>query len=95
MGLFKTEEEKEQKKQEKEQKLLAKYGLDQLTDQKDIESVRNIASELAGTGLMELGTTLSFGAKAEDLIQISCQKAMVEQNFMIIRKLCEISEKLK
>lgn len=95
MGLFKTEEEKDLKQQEKEQKLLAKYGLDELTNPKDIQAVRNITNELMGSGLMDFGAKLSFGSKAEDIVQMSCQKAIVEQNFMIIRKLCEISEKLK
>lgn len=79
----------------KEQKLMEKYGLDSITNEKDIKSLKEITSQLFGTGIMDLGAKLNFGAKTEDILQISYQKAIVEQNFMIIRKLCEISEKLK
>ena len=79
----------------KEQKLIEKYGLDSITNEKDVESLRVITNELAGSGFLDMGTKLSFGTKPEELLKISYQRALVEQNFMIIRKLCEISEKLK
>lgn len=88
MGLFKTPEEKEKE-------LLARYGLDGLTNPKDVESVKSIASNLVGAGLMDAGMKIGMGAKVEDQLQVMYQKAIMEQNFIIIRKLCEISEKLK
>lgn len=88
MGLFKTPEEKEKA-------LLEKYGLDGLSNPKDVESVKSIASNLVGSGLMDAGMRIGMGAKVEDQLQVMYQKAIMEQNFIIIRKLCEISEKLK
>lgn len=95
MGLFKTEDEKQQAQAEKEMKLLAKYGLDTLTNPKDIESVKRISNELIGSGMMEAGVKLSMAAKPEEQLQVTYQRTIMEQNFLIIRKLCEISEKLK
>ena len=94
MGLFESPEEKQRKQAEKEEKLLAKYGLTGLTGE-DLASVKTIANELMGTGLMEAGTALTFSTKTEDRLQICYQRALVEQNWIIIRKLCEISDKLK
>ena len=88
MGLFKTPDEKEKA-------LLEKYGLDELSNPKDVESVKSIASNLVGAGLMDAGMKIGMGAKVEDQLQVMYQKAIMEQNFIIIRKLCEISEKLK
>ena len=88
MGLFKTPEEKEKE-------LLTRYGLDGLTNPKDVESVKSIASNLVGAGLMDAGMKIGMSAKVEDQLQVMYQKAIMEQNFIIIRKLCEISEKLK
>lgn len=93
MALFKSEKEKAAAAAEKEQKLLAKYNMDQLKDPIDIESVRLIASEMAGSGLMEAGIKLSF-AKPEVQLPISYQRCLMEQNFIIIRQLDKISTQL-
>ena len=45
-------------KADKEMEMLAKYGLDQLNDPADIQSVKKIVSELVGTGMMEAGMKL-------------------------------------
>lgn len=95
MALFKSAEEKAAKAAEKEQKLLEKYNLTALSDPEDIESVRKIVSELVGTGLIELGATLG-GGNDRDLqkLQVYYQRAIVEQNFIIIRQLDKISKAL-
>lgn len=59
------------------------------------ESMRNIVGELRGTGLLELG--LSFGAGNDRDIQknqMYYQRAILEQNFIIIRQLDRISKLL-
>lgn len=95
MGLFDGQKEtKEEKQKRKEQELLQKYRLDSLTDPKDIASVRTIASELLGTGLMESGMTLSFGGKPEDKLTVYYLRAIMEQNFIMIRQLDKISNLL-
>lgn len=79
--------------EEKEQKLLEKYGVANLNDPEDIESVKKIASEMVGAGLMETGLKLSM-AKAEVQLPISYQRTIMEQNFIIIRQLDKIAKLL-
>ena len=74
--------------------MLEKYNLTALTDPDDIESVRKIISELSGTGLMEMGATLGGGSEKDILkIQMYYLRAIVEQNFIIIRQLDKIANK--
>lgn len=92
MGLFASKEEKEVKKIEKLQAIAAKYHLDGINP-KDLESIQSINSELLGTGMMEFGTLLS--GKAEDNVKIAYLNTLIQQNWIIIRQLDEISKKLK
>lgn len=95
MALFKSAEEKAAKAAEKEQKLLEKYNLTALSDPEDIESVRKIVTELVGTGISEVGLALSGGNEKEYMrLQMNFQRAIVEQNFIIIRQLDKISKAL-
>lgn len=95
MALFKSAEEKAAKAAEKEQKLLEKYNLTALSNPEDIESVRKIVSELVGTGISEVGLALSGGNEKEYMrLQMNFQRAIVEQNFIIIRQLDKISKAL-
>ena len=93
MALF-NKESKEAKQEEKTQKLLQKYGLEDLADPRDVESVRQIATELTGTGLMELGMALGGGSEKDFLkTQMQYERAIVEQNFIIIRLLDKLAKK--
>lgn len=94
MALFKSAEEKEERRINKEQALMDKYGVGSLSDPADRESVKRIANELLGSGWMETGLKLSF-AKAEIQLPISLQRAMMEQNFIIIRQLDRIAKMLE
>jgi hypothetical protein len=85
-------ETKEEKRARLEQELLEKYGLQELSDPQDIASVRKIAQELTGTSLMETGMALSIGSAA-DTVEVSYLRALVEQNFIIIRQLDRIAKK--
>ena len=88
MALFKSAEEKEQIKEEKTVQMLRKYGLENLSDPRDVESVKKIVSELTGTGLMEAGIALGGGNEKDILkTQMLYERAIVEQNFIIIRLL--------
>lgn len=94
MGLFKSEEEKQQAKDEKVQKLLDKYELNNLS--KDyVNAVQQINSELAGSGLTEFGALLSKDTNASLRVQTQFLNALVQQNWIIIRQLNEINQKLK
>ena len=79
-------------KEDKEQKFMKKWGLDGLTDPRDIASVKEIAIELAGTGLMETGMKLSM-ANSIDQLKVSYLRTIMEQNFIIIRQLDKIASK--
>ena len=93
MALFKTAEEKAQIAADKEQRMLEKYGLSSLQNQEDVNSVRKIVQELTGTGLIEFGATLGGGG--EQKVQMYYQRAMLEQNFIIIRQLDRIAALLE
>lgn len=91
MGLFKGKEEKETQKLEKLNMKMAQYGLQNLS-QEDKEKVEKILLGLMGNGLIEFGTILS--GKPEDVAKLSYLGALVEQNWLIIKLLNEIKEKL-
>lgn len=75
--------------------VLRKYGLEELQNPNDIESVKNIVTELSGTGLMELGITLGAGSDRDiQKNQLYYQRALIEQNFIIIRQLDRIAKLL-
>lgn len=92
MGLFNTNNEtKEEKQKRKMQETLNKYELNNL-DSKYANAVNNISLALAGNNLIELGSTL--GMTSAENLTTSYLKAIVEQNFIMIRQLDEISKKL-
>lgn len=93
MALFKSADEKAEEQAKKERKLLKKYGLESLSDPQDLESVKKIAQELLGTGLSESGLKLSM-TKPEITVPISYQRAIMEQNFIMIRQLDRIAQLL-
>ena len=97
MGVFKSKEEKEaQKAAEREamtKVLLAKYGLESLTDPADIEAIKNISLELSGTGAMEFGSMLAGSEKDWLQLQTYYMRAIMDQNFLIIRLLSQIRDR--
>ena len=80
---------------DKMQKVLAKYGLEDLNDERDYAAVQQIARELLGSGLMDAGVRLSMFTKTTDQLQIIYQRAIVEQNWIIIRQLDRIARGLE
>ena len=92
MALFKSAEEKQQIQEQKELKALQQYGLDELSDSEDREQARKIISDLLGTGMMETGMKLAM-AKAEDALPVYYLRAILEQNFIIIRQLDRLGRK--
>lgn len=93
MALFGSKEDKAAQAAEKEKALLQKYGVEMLYDTQAAECLKRIARELAGTGLMEAGVKLSMAAKPEDQLTVSYLRAIVEQNFLIIRLLDALAER--
>ena len=93
MGLFKSQEQKQAEREEKLNNIMAKYELNDLED-KYKNAVSNINSELAGTGMMELGNMLSFDEKTAARLNTYYMNALIQQNWIIIRQLDEINKKL-
>ena len=93
MALFgaKEKETREDKIARRTKELLDRYGLSDISP-RDIESVKSICTALQGNGMIEFGTTLS--GKAEDVAKLSYLRALVEQNWIIIRQLDRISKSL-
>lgn len=94
MGLFKSKEEKQQILEEKTKKVLEKYELTDLSN-KYINAVKNINSELAGSGLSEFGNLLAPDQNTSLRIQTQLLNAIVQQNWIIIRQLNDINKKLE
>ena len=90
MALFNSES-KEDKKARKAQELLEKYGLQELSDARDLASVKSIAANLAGSNLISFGATLQ--GKTEDVAKMSLLQAIIDQNWIIIRQLDKLNQK--
>ena len=93
MGLFKSQEEKQQILEEKTKKVLEKYELTNLSEEYT-NAIKNINSELAGSGLSELGNLLAPDSATSARVQTQFLNAIVQQNWIIIRQLNDISKKL-
>ena len=72
---------------------MSRYGLQELNDDRDYESVQNIATNLMGNKLIEIGSALQ--GNGADAAKMSYLNAIVEQNFIIIRQLDRIARKLE
>ena len=92
MALFNSKENKEDKKQQEINNFMEKYQLDEIDD-KDLVIIKKIATDLIGNNLLKAGMVLSF-AKAEEQAKISYLSALVNQNWIMIRQLNNISNKL-
>ncbi len=93
MGFFKSEEEKQAEREEKLNKVMSKYELNELED-KYKNAVKSINAELSGTGMMEFGNMISFDEKTAARINTYYLNALIQQNWIIIRQLNDISKKL-
>lgn len=92
MALFGGKEQKEDKAARKEREMLEKYGLTDI-DPKDIEQIKSITTALVGNKMIEMGTALS--GSGVDAAKMSYLRALVEQNWIIIRQLDRISKTLE
>ena len=84
---------KEEKQQEQLDKLMEKYNLYEL-DPKDLETVKNIANDLAGNGLLKAGMALSF-TNGADQAKVTYLSALVEQNWLIINQLSRLNKNIE
>lgn len=81
---------KEEKNEEKVQKLMAKYHLENISP-KYADQVKEIAADLAGNKMIEVGTLLQ--GNGVDSAKMSYLSAIMKQNFIIIQLLDEIAKK--
>jgi hypothetical protein len=81
------------KQEQKVQMMLQRYGLQDLSDPRDIQAVRNIATSLSGNKLIEVGTLLQ--GNGVDPAKLSYLNAIMEQNFIIIRQLDKLTKLLE
>ena len=90
---FLNGESKEDKKERKAQALLARYGLEDLKDDRDYNTVQEIAYDLMGNKIIQLGAALQ--GNSADAAKMSYLHAILETNFIMIRQLDRIAEELK
>lgn len=88
MGLF---GESEEKREQMIQSMMAQYGLEDLTDPKDIQCVQDIAYDLYEHGMIDFASR--FHGKGTDAAQLAYLNAIMQQNFIIIRLLDKIANK--
>ena len=81
------------KREQKTQALMQKYGLEDLSDPRDKQAVQNIATNLMGNKLIELGAALQ--GNGADAAKMSYLNAIMEQNFIMIRQLDRIAKSLE
>lgn len=93
MGLFGNSNNNEAKKEEKARALLEKYGLQELSDPRDIESLKNISYDIVGSKLIETGLILQ--GNTTDSAKLSYLSAIMQQNFIMIRQLDRIAKALE
>ncbi len=89
-------ETKEEKQERKQQEMLAEFGLNELSDQKDIDSVLRISLEMNGTNLSEFDAAIGKANERDFAkMQMHFQRAIIEQNFIMIRQLDRIAKLLE
>ena len=89
MGLFGNDEKREQKAHA----LLAKYGLEDLSDTRDLSAVKQISYDLMGNKMIELGTVMQ--GNSADVAKMTYLSAIMQQNFIIIRQLDRLNRNLE
>ena len=89
MALF-NKETKEEKQSRKLQELMDKYGLENVSDPMTAKALQDIATTMTSSNFMTVGAALT--GKAEDVAKISCLRAIIEQNFIIIRQLDKLTK---
>lgn len=85
--MFSSKESRDSKNQQKLDELMEQYNLEGLS-QEDKEAAKAITQMLWGAGLIRLGS------RPADSANIGMLQALVEQNWLIIKLLNELNEKL-
>lgn len=89
MALF-NKESKDEKQAQKMQEIMSRYGLDNINDPLTAHALRNIATTMTTSNMMSFSAGLT--GKSEDMAKIDCLRAIIEQNFIIIRQLDKLTK---
>ena len=84
MAIF-NKETKEEKQQARAERLLDRYGLESVSDESTIKALENITRTLSANKFLDVGVALS--GTGPDLTKQTYLRALVEQNFIIIKQL--------
>lgn len=84
---------KDVKREQKTRQILEKYGLQGLSDPKDQQAVYNLAYEMSGSALESVGLLLQ--GNSADSAKLDALRALMEQNFIMIRQLDRITKLLE
>ena len=84
MALF-NKETKEEKRERKANELLARYGLENVSDPQTLDALEKITRTMAANKFVDVGTAMA--GTAQDMAKLTYLRAIVEQNFIIIRQL--------
>lgn len=84
---------KDAKREQKTREILERYGLQGLSDPKDQQAVYNLAYEMSGSALESVG--LLIQGNSVDSSKLYAMRALMEQNFIIIRQLDRITKLLE
>lgn len=90
MALF-NKESKEEKQQQKAEELLSRYGLDHLNDELCKIDCLEVIQGLAANKFIDVGVALA--GSGPDLAKQTYLRALVEQNFLIIKQLDRLLSK--
>lgn len=80
-----------QKEDADTKKFLEKYNLNSI-DKKDLDTLRRINAKLKGSEMSRAGAALSL--KGGEAASLSFQSVLVDQNWMIIKQLSDLNNKL-
>ena len=81
----------EERREQMTQEMMMQYGLDDLSDPIDKQSVQNIADDLYEHGMIDFGS--KYHGAGTDAVKLSYLNAIMQQNFIIIRLLDKIANK--
>lgn len=92
MDIFNNEDTKQDKQQNKLEEYKKKFNLESLNEE-DLETFKKISNRLLSGNLIELDSWFSRAPVVEQ-VKANYLITLVEQNWLIIKKLDEISNKL-
>lgn len=91
--MFGNGKSKEEKQAEQIEKFQKKYHIDEL-DPRDLDNVKQIATDLAGNGFLKAGLALSFG-NAADQAKVTYLSTLIEQNWIIMNQLNRLNKNIE